>query len=685
MLPNIVSRATSGGTSARLHAVLAHRLISILHQTRTTTATSNTSTTVSVSSLYSQSIRLFPALLHGSNQSLATDLLSSVIWDETTLKELCSELITASKAHSQSSPKPSAVATGTMGGTTPVTVTAAGYVALLHSKLHDIIAGENAIVLFHLLEAYKTRSMDAQLQEEIIEAVKLICGEAMINEVLPSINAAYQQQPQPPQPQASASKAPPPAAATSRPSRYPTKAIQSVASDLAILVQSLAAVYAPFIADGDELVRSRALVRHQTAAITTSTGKAKSGGASAGVEGVDHLFIDPTGSPLAASGGGGGSSGCEWCLVPFKGGRFLPSTSNKSQKLKVRVTAYYLQFILLCDALGCFFSEKDTGSSSGSSTLARSVMEVYTTVSSEIWLDPTVRGVMNWIWDSIFSSSSSTSSSGSGHTPFDLSCPNSKLWSSTPLWPFFKSLWGVAANDGFGDEQLSRCILSFMRGGAQHQQSTSMIDYRRWIWREMAQMISSLATIPVSRYPFVVAAAAAAAGGGGGGAAAPTSSGSGGSGGGVSESDQDSKSSSASYSLVLSQLSQAGYLQPGPHGETDRELLGGYITAVTNSEVGITPTKAPVLFMIAAYHIMIHLFGPPLPPPPPPSLLQSSTTTKATAKTSEPKPVSTAAASRWKQLVAAVGPETRDAMLQLYYSIAAGAAAATTIAGGRSN
>lgn len=69
--------------------------------------------------------------------------------------------------------------------------TAALFTTLLYDNLHDKISAENSNVLWHLLNAYMNRPLNARLQEEILEAVKLVCGEQVLSEALAIVNKTY--------------------------------------------------------------------------------------------------------------------------------------------------------------------------------------------------------------------------------------------------------------------------------------------------------------------------------------------------------------------------------------------------------------------------------------------------------------------------------------------------------------
>jgi hypothetical protein len=70
-------------------------------------------------------------------------------------------------------------------------LTAATFVTLLYDNLHDKVTTENANVLWHLLNAYMRRNMDDRLKQEILEAVRLVCGDVVLTEALKVVDVAY--------------------------------------------------------------------------------------------------------------------------------------------------------------------------------------------------------------------------------------------------------------------------------------------------------------------------------------------------------------------------------------------------------------------------------------------------------------------------------------------------------------
>jgi hypothetical protein len=65
------------------------------------------------------------------------------------------------------------------------------YATLLYDHLHDKVTAENSNVLWHLLNSYMAREFDSRLQEEMIEAVKLVCGEQILAQALIPVNRIF--------------------------------------------------------------------------------------------------------------------------------------------------------------------------------------------------------------------------------------------------------------------------------------------------------------------------------------------------------------------------------------------------------------------------------------------------------------------------------------------------------------
>jgi len=65
---------------------------------------------------------------------------------------------------------------------------AANFATLLYDNLHDKVSGDNANVLWHLLNGYMDKAMSARMQEEILEAVKLIAGPDILRAALSAVN-----------------------------------------------------------------------------------------------------------------------------------------------------------------------------------------------------------------------------------------------------------------------------------------------------------------------------------------------------------------------------------------------------------------------------------------------------------------------------------------------------------------
>jgi hypothetical protein len=69
--------------------------------------------------------------------------------------------------------------------------TAALYATLLYENLHVQVSAENANVLWHLLNGYMNRMFDSRLEEEILEAAKLVAGEQLLTDALAVVNTMY--------------------------------------------------------------------------------------------------------------------------------------------------------------------------------------------------------------------------------------------------------------------------------------------------------------------------------------------------------------------------------------------------------------------------------------------------------------------------------------------------------------